>query len=89
MRLPPLLLVMCLCAATYGCASAPEQQTNAAVSPNGSPSNSIPAPHREPRYRTGSRLPQGDDDGGSATVGGASRDAYEDDRRGMATPQKW
>ena len=89
MRVRVLLLTITFCAAGYGCATAPEQAASPAASAAAAPANSVPQPHREARYRTGSRVPQSDDDGGAATVSGSSREGYEEDRRNMVTPQKW
>ena len=97
MRVRVLLLTITFCVAGYGCATAPEQAATPAASAAATPANtasaaaanSVPQPKREKGYRTGSRLPQGDDDAGSATVSGSSREGYEDDRRNMVTPQKW
>jgi hypothetical protein len=89
MRVQPVLLAISFCVAGYGCATAPEKAASSPASVAAGPANAVPQPQREARYRTGSRIPLSDDDGGAATVSGASRDAYEDDRRNMVTPQKW
>jgi len=60
-----LLIASVLCIATYGCETTPTDPKAAAE------------PREEPTYTTGSRLPSS----GSATVQGASRGAWEDDRR--------
>jgi hypothetical protein len=90
MRFPAVCLLMCLAVASYGCATAPEQAASSAPAAAAAAApNTVPQPQHQARYRTGSRIPLSDDDGGAATVSGASRDAYEDDRRNMVTPQKW
>ena len=83
------LLAISFCVAGYGCATAPEQAATPAASVAAAPASAVAQPKREKGYRTGSRLPQSDDDAGSATVGGSSREGYEEDRRNMVTPQKW
>ena len=91
------LLAISFCVAGYGCATAPEPAASPAASASpaaantasAAAANTVPQPKREKSYRTGSRLPQGDDDAGSATVSGSSREGYEEDRRNMVTPQKW
>src|SRR5437660_2316833 len=92
MRVWPVLLAISFCVAGYGCATAPEQAAGpaAAASPaaTNTASAAVPEPKREKGYRTGSRLPTSDDDAGSATVNGSSREGYEEDRRNMVTPQK-
>jgi hypothetical protein len=65
MHIRLLLIASVLCIATYGCETTPADP-KAAVQPRG-----------EPVYTTGSRLPSS----GPATVQGASREAWEDDRR--------
>ena len=65
MRISPLLIASVLCIATYGCETTPTDPKAAA------------RPSSEPTYTTGSRLPSS----GPATVQGASREAWEDDRR--------
>jgi hypothetical protein len=95
MRVRPVLLAISFC--VTGCATPPQQAASPAAAASAAPSaaaaaapsNTVQQPQRESRYRTGSRLPLSDDDAGSGTVTGASRDAYEDDRRNMVTPQKW
>jgi hypothetical protein len=83
------LLGISFCVAGYGCATAPEQAASASPAATNTASAAVPDPKREKGYRTGSRLPQSDDDAGSATVSGSSREGYEEDRRNMVTPQRW
>jgi hypothetical protein len=85
------LLVAAL--AIYGCATEPEQQKAAAPAPASTAAPAAaaaPAPyqHKGPTYRTGSRLPPTDDDGGSSTVGGVSRDDYMNDRNSSVSPTR-
>jgi hypothetical protein len=89
MRVPSLLLAMSFCVAGYGCATAPDQPTSSPVSASAASPKTGAQPQREARYRTGSRIPLSDDGLGSENVKGAGREAYEDDRRNMVTPQKW
>lgn len=88
-----VLLMISLCVGGYGCATAPEQAAGSAASASPAATNSaaaaVPEPKREKGYRTGSRLPASDDDAGSATVSGSSREGYEEDRRNMVTPQRF
>ena len=65
MRIRLLLIASVVCVATYGCETTPTEPEGAAQ------------PRSEPVYTTGSRLPSS----GSATVQGASRGAWEDERR--------
>src|SRR5436190_316221 len=65
MHIRLLFLASVLCIATYGCETTPTDPKAAAE------------PREEPTYTTGSRLPSS----GSASVQGASRGAWEDDRR--------
>ena len=65
MRIRQLLIACVLCIATYGCETTPTNPKAAAE------------PREEPTYTTGSRLPSS----GSAAVHGASRGAWEDERR--------
>ena len=65
MRMRWLLIASVLCIATYGCETTPADPKAAAQ------------PRSEPVYTTGSRIPSS----ASATVQGASREAWEDDRR--------
>jgi len=65
MRIRLLLIASVLCAAAYGCETTPTEPETAAQ------------PRSEPTYTTGSRLPSS----GSAAVHGASRGAWEDERR--------
>jgi hypothetical protein len=68
MRIRQLLIASVLCIATYACETTPTEPNAAAQ------------PRSEPTYTTGSRLPSS----GPATVQGASREAWEDDRRNAA-----
>jgi hypothetical protein len=65
MRIRLLLIASALCVVIYGCETTPADPKAAAE------------PRDEPTYTTGSRLPSSS----SATVQGASRGAWEDDRR--------
>ena len=67
-------LLAVLIAAAYGCATEPEQKPAGAAAPAPAQSQSSRA------YRTGSRLPSMDDEGGSSSLSGVSRDDYMDDR---------
>jgi hypothetical protein len=65
MRIRLLLIASVLCTATYGCGTTPADPKAAEQ------------PRIEPVYTTGSRIPSS----GPATVQGASREAWEDERR--------
>ena len=73
-----IALLATLLAATYGCATEPEQKAGAAAP--------APAQTQSSRgYITGSRLPI-PDDGGSSTVGGVSSSDYAHDRNSQISP---
>jgi hypothetical protein len=72
--------------AAYGCATEPQpQQPAAGAAPA---SAAVPAPYQSkgPVYRTGSRLPPMDDDGGAAPVSSQSKDDYINDRNSSMSP---
>lgn len=68
--------------AAYGCATEPEPKQAGAAAPAAAPTQ----PQSSRAYRTGSRLPSMEEDTGSSSVGGMSKDDYMDDRnRGGAS----
>src|SRR5436190_19720010 len=75
-------LLATLLAATYGCATEPEQKQAGAAAQAG-PAQSAPR-----SYRTGSRLPERDEDVGSSTVGGVSKDDYQMERNSQVSPMR-
>jgi hypothetical protein len=75
-----LTLLATLLAATYGCATEPEQK------PAGATAQAGPAQTSARSYRTGSRLPERDDDVGSSAVNGVSKDDYMQDRNSTLSP---
>jgi hypothetical protein len=72
MHIRLLLIASVLCIATYGCETTPTDPKTAAQ------------PRSEAVYTTGSRIPSS----GSATVQGASREAWEDERRNAAASMR-
>ena len=77
-----ITLLATLLAATYGCATEPEQKQAGAAAQAG-PAQSAPR-----SYRTGSRLPERDEDVGSSTVGGVSKDDYQMERNSQVSPMR-
>jgi hypothetical protein len=83
MHLRLALLTLVLCGASYGCAT-PADESGAKAS-TADAQATAPQPKQNASYRTGSRLPQYDSEGSSST-GAASKDDYEDARRGAPNP---
>lgn len=76
-----ITLLATLLAATYGCATEPEQKQADAAAPSGAAQSSARS------YRTGSRLPERDDDVGPSSVGGVSKDDYQMERNATISPK--
>ena len=70
-----IALAMTLLMSAYGCATEPQPKQAGAAAP-AEPTQ----PQSSRSYRTGSRLPSMDEDVGSSSVGGISKDDYIDDR---------
>ena len=91
MQIRSAVLACILVAACYGCATEPQPQQPAA---GAAPANTAPASaavtppwqSKGPVYRTGSRLPPLDDDAGTSSVSGVSKDDYQDQRNSGMTP---
>jgi hypothetical protein len=77
------LISALVCGAFYGCATPADE--SGAKAPASGAQTAAPSPNANGTYRTGSRLPQYDSDGSSST-GSASKDDYEDARRGAPNP---
>ena len=72
--------------AAYGCATEPQPQQPAAGAAPASAAVPAPSQSKGPVYRTGSRLPPLEDDSGSSTVSGVSKDDYMNDRNSTISP---
>ena len=82
MHLRLALLTAVLCGASYGCATPADE--SGAKAPTSGAQTAAPQPKQSGGYRTGSRLPSYDPDGGSASTGSVSKDDYTDEmRRGI------
>ncbi len=74
--------------AAYGCATEPQPQQPAAGAAPASAATPAPSQSKGPVYRTGSRLPPLDDDGGASSVSGVSKDDYMNDRNSTVSPTR-
>ena len=86
MQIRSTILACILVAACYGCATEPQPQQPAAGAAPASAAAPAPYQSKGPVYRTGSRLPPLDDDGGTSSVSGVSKDDYQDQRNSGMTP---
>jgi hypothetical protein len=66
---------------TLAACATPDESTDTAA-------KAAPSPVKSGSYRTGSRLPSIDNDGGSSSVGNASRDDYLDETRRTGSPMR-
>ena len=82
------LLGAALSAIWYGCAAEPQPQQPATTGAPASTAAPAPSESQSRTYRTGSRLPALEDDRGSASVGGVSKDDYSHDRNATITPMR-
>jgi hypothetical protein len=88
MHLRLALLTAVLCGASYGCATPADE--SGAKAPAADAQATAPQPKQSGGYRTGSRLPSYDPDGGSASTGSVSKDDYTDEmRRGINPGQRF
>jgi hypothetical protein len=79
------LLAIGVCVAAFGC-STPQQQAGTPSSASAAAPSNSQKPTQQARYRTGSRVPLPEGDGGAQSVSGVSKDDYEDEMRRMVTP---
>jgi hypothetical protein len=77
-----IALLATLVAAAYGCATEPEQKQAGAAA------QAAPAQSSARSYRTGSRLPEREDDIGSSSVTGMSKDDYQMERNSAVSPMR-
>ena len=77
-----ITLLATIVAAAYGCATEPEQKQAGAAAQTG------PAQSSARSYRTGSRLPEREDDIGSSSVTGMSKDDYQMERNSVVSPMR-
>jgi hypothetical protein len=78
------LISALVCGASYGCATPADE--SGAKAPAADAQATAPQPKQSGGYRTGSRLPSYDPDGGSASTGSVSKDEYIDEMRRGTNP---